>query len=561
MTFEWRTKLAETTFRNKYASTPLETWEDRANTIVNHVCGTADGTVNMLMSKDEQDELAKYIREQKFMPGGRYIYYAGRPAKFFNNCYLHRLEEDTREAWVDLTGNMMSCLMTGGGVGADISIARPSGRRLNRTGGMASGPIPLMKTINAVGKNVMQGGGRRSAIYMSMNHLHDDVQEFLTAKNWHDIIIKGAYTAEGKPFTMADAKKHDFEFDAPLDMMNVSLNYDDAWLRNPMSETFQSNVRQAVLTGEPGFSFNFGEKQNETLRNACTEVTSEDDSDVCNLGSVNLANINTLEEFKDVVYLASKFLVCGLIRADLPYEKVKEVRQKNSRLGLGLMGVHEWMLKHGHKYEVTDEFKEWLQVWKDESERGANEHCDRLFLSRPKGYRAVAPTGSISMLAGTTSGVEPVFAKAYLRRYIEEGNKWKAQYMVDATAQALTELGINPDKIETAYDLSATLKGLDRRMSVQSEIQQYTDHSISSTINLGSNMDWSIEKLCHLICKHTKERYENNLAYLRGLTFYPDGARGGQPIKEVSWEEALKKRNLIIEDNSEEQCLSGVCGI
>ena len=123
MTFEWRTKLAETTFRNKYASTPLETWEDRANTIVNHVCGTADGTVNMLMSKDEQDELAKYIREQKFMPGGRYIYYAGRPAKFFNNCYLHRLEEDTREAWVDLTGNMMSCLMTGGGVGADISIA------------------------------------------------------------------------------------------------------------------------------------------------------------------------------------------------------------------------------------------------------------------------------------------------------------------------------------------------------------------------------------------------------------------------------------------------------
>ena len=229
--------------------------------------------------------------------------------------------------------------------------------------------------------------------------------------------------------------------------------------------------------------------------------------------------------------------------------------------GLGLMGVHEWMLKHGHKYEVTDEFKEWLQVWKDESERGANEHCDRLFLSRPKGYRAVAPTGSISMLAGTTSGVEPVFAKAYLRRYIEEGNKWKAQYMVDATAQALTELGINPDKIETAYDLSATLKGLDRRMSVQSEIQQYTDHSISSTINLGSNMDWSIEKLCHLICKHTKERYENHLAYLRGLTFYPDGARGGQPIKEVSWEEALKKRNLIIEDNSEEQCLSGVCGI
>jgi ribonucleoside-diphosphate reductase alpha chain len=559
MTFKWRTLLGETTFRNKYASTPLETWEDRANTIVNHVCGTADGKKNNLMIKEEQDELAKNIREQRFMPGGRYIYYAGRPAKFFNNCYLLRLEEDSRESWVDLTANSMSCLMTGGGIGGDISIARPSGRRLNRTGGIASGPLPLMHLINGIGREVMQGGGRRSAIYMSMNHLHEDANQFLASKNWQDMVIEGAYTKEGKPFTYSDGKRHDFKFHAPLDMMNISLNYDDAWLRNPMSDVFQENVKQAVMTGEPGFSFNFGDKQNETLRNACTEVTSEDDSDVCNLGSVNLANIDTLEDFKDVVYLASKFLVCGLIRAELPYEKVELVRQKNSRLGLGLMGVHEWLLKRGYKYEVNDELKKWLQVYKEESERGANEHCDRLFLSRPKGYRAIAPTGSISILAGTTSGIEPVFAKAYIRRYIEEGNKWKAQYMVDATAQALIDLGINPDKIQTAYDLSSTMKGLDKRMELQAETQEYVDHSISSTINITSGVD--ILGMAKLIIKYTKERYERGLAYLRGITVYPDGARGGQPLKEVSWEEAIKKRNVILEDNSEEQCLSGVCGI
>ena len=79
---------------------------------------------------------------------------------------------------------------------------------------------------------------------------------------------------------------------------------------------------------EPGFSFNFGDKQNETLRNACTEVTSEDDSDVCNLGSINLGNISSLEEFRSVVALASKFLVCGTLRADLPYDKVYKVREK-----------------------------------------------------------------------------------------------------------------------------------------------------------------------------------------------------------------------------------------
>ena len=196
-------------------------------------------------------------------------------------------------------------------------------------------------------------------------------------------------------------------------MMNVSLNYDSDWLNGNGSEVFNENVRQAMMTGEPGFSFNFGANENETLRNACTEITSEDDSDVCNLGSVNLAAIDSIDEFKSVVNLASKFLVCGLIRAQVPYEKVAEVRQKNSRIGLGLMGMHEWLLKRGCRYEMTDELKQWMKVYESESKRSADEHCDRLFLSRPKGYRAIAPTGTISIIAGTTSGVEPIYAVAY----------------------------------------------------------------------------------------------------------------------------------------------------
>jgi len=95
-------------------------------------------------------------------------------------------------------------------------------------------------------------------------------------------------------------KQDDFNFPAPLDMTNISVNYDDKWLENPLNDVFIQNCRQAMETGEPGFSFNFGEKQNETLRNACTEVTSEDDSDVCNLGSVNIGNIDNIQEFEDV---------------------------------------------------------------------------------------------------------------------------------------------------------------------------------------------------------------------------------------------------------------------
>ena len=549
MATAFRTELGETVFRHKYASNAYESWEDRAHTVVNYVCGDMDGQKNNLMSKSDRDQLANYISNFKFMPGGRYLWYAGRDARFFNNCYLLRLEEDSREAWSGLTERAMSCLMTGGGIGADVSLCRPSGRQLRRTGGVASGPIPLLHTLNEVGRNVMQGGSRRSALYGSLNWQHEDAWDFLHIKNWHDM------TVPGTNMSVSDVKKADFNYHAPLDMMNISLNYDDAWLNGNGSEVFTENCRQALMTGEPGFSFNFGVKENETLRNACTEITSEDDSDVCNLGSVNLAAIDSIDEFKDVVTLASKFLVCGLIRAHLPYNKVEKVRQQNSRIGLGLMGVHEWLLQRGHKYGMCDEFKSWLKVYKDESERSANEHCDRLFLNRPKGYRAIAPTGTISILAGTTSGVEPIYAVAYKRRYLADGTKWKHQFMVDGTAQALISRGIKPEDIESAVDLAADPE---RRIKFQFELQKYVDHAISSTLNLPA---WGTELNNETKVKGFEAIVRKYAHGLRGLTVYPDGSRGGQPITSVDYEEANSKRGVIFEDNSDEQCLSGVCSI
>jgi len=395
----FKNSFAENIFRFKYAQGPDDTWGNLAERLVDDVCGTRGGTLPQLMSESDRKDLVEHIKHMRFMPGGRYLYYAGRPYKAYNNCYLLRAEEDTREEWSNVTWRAMSCLMTGGGIGIDYSRLRASGKALGRTGGTASGPIPLMYAINEIGRNVMQGGSRRSAIYASLNWQHEDISSFLSSKNWNGL------TKEQKAI--------DFNYPAPLDMTNISVNYDDASLgcytkglggsiidselaTNPV---FMENCRQALMTGEPGFSFNFGSKQNETLRNACTEVTSEDDSDVCNLGSINLGNIHNIDEFKSVVSLASKFLVCGTLRADLPYEKVYKVREKNRRLGLGLMGIHEWLLQRGEKYEVTNELHQWLQVYRAESESAANEHCDRFFISRPVAYRAIAPTGSIGILA------------------------------------------------------------------------------------------------------------------------------------------------------------------
>ena len=524
-TKRFKTELAETVFRNKYAQGPNDTWDALAERLVEDVCGGRWGKERRLMGESDRAQLTQYIKEFKFIPGGRYLYYAGRPYKAYNNCYLLRAEEDTREEWSEVTWRAMSCLMTGGGIGIDYSILRPEGKVLSRTGGTASGPIPLMYAINEIGRNVMQGGSRRSAIYASLNWAHEDIPKFLTAKNWTDEIKK--------------LKEADFNFPAPLDMTNISVNYDDTAGNLSENPVFTENVKQALMTGEPGFSFNFGDKQNETLRNACTEVTSEDDSDVCNLGSINLGNISSLEEFKSVVDLASKFLVCGTLRADLPYEKVYKVREKNRRLGLGLMGIHEWLLQRGYKYEVVPELHKWLEVYKNESKRSSDEHCQRLYLSRPIAYRAIAPTGTIGILASTTTGIEPLFAVAYKRRYLTNGTQWKYQFVVDGTADRLIkEYGANPDSIESALDLSSDAE---RRIKFQADIQDYVDMSISSTINLPAwgtkgNNEGNVKQFTETLAKYAPR--------LRGFTCYPDGSRGGQPLTSIPYEEAIKHKGV-----------------
>lgn len=546
-------QLGESVFRTKYALSPSQSWAEKARHIVEDVCGSgvSGQYPHPLLGKEERDFLTECIRKKWFIPGGRYVYYAGREARFYNNCFLLRAEEDTREEWGALTKRAMDCLMTGGGIGADYSILRPEGRLLSRTGGVSSGPIPLMKAINEIGRNVMQGGSRRSAIYASLNWKHEDVEKFLVAKNWGDMQIgKGGYT-------YADYKMDDFNAPAPLDMTNISVNYDTEWLKqgkrheNPV---FVKNVQQAMMNGEPGFSFNFMEKERETLRNACTEVTSEDDSDVCNLGSINIGSIPDLDTFRAVVHVASKFLVCGTIRADLPYGKVASVREKNRRLGLGLMGMHEWLLKRGKKYEVDEELRAWLEVYRDTSVTSANEHCDRLYLSRPVAYRAIAPTGTIAIIAGTTSGIEPLYAVAYKRRYLVGGGTWKYQYKVDAVADLLIrEYGLNPDSIETASSLAATPE---QRIKFQYDVQRYVDMAISSTLNLPSwgselNNPDRVADFASIVAKYAPG--------LRGLTFYPDGSRGGQPLESVPYAEALAGGNAEYEENS--ACKDGVCGL
>jgi len=543
---EFRNSFGESIFRHKYANTPTQTWAEKAELLAHEV-------MYDLVPRSDVEAMEKMIASFQFLPGGRYIYYAGREASFYNNCYLLKGEQDTREEWGNLTKRASDCLMAGGGIGVDYSVFRPAGSSLRRTGGTASGPLPLMHSINEVGRNVMQGGSRRSAIYASLNWQHGDANDFLSQKNWGDQeIVSG--------LTYADAKKSNYNNSAPLDQTNISLNYDNAFLdqvRNGhLPEIFVANCRQAMMNGEPGFSFNFGDKENETLRNACTEVTSEDDSDVCNLGSINMGAVDTIDEFRDIVRLASAFLVCGTVRAELPYAKVEEVRSKNRRLGLGLMGIHEWLLRRGYSYNMNRELRHWLTVYEEESERAANIQCDRLSISRPVAYRAIAPTGTIGILAGTTTGIEPLFAVAYKRRYLVGGSEWKYEYVVDATAEdIINTTGVDPESIETSMSL---VDNFEQRVAFQADVQDYVDMAISSTINLPS---WGTEKNNESRVKEFATTLAKYAPRLRGFTAYPDGSRGGQPLTVCSYAEAKNNAGLVFEENGDAACGGGICGV
>jgi len=549
---KFRTKFAEDIFVAKYSHDDTYTWDELATVLVEEVCED-------FMPKSDVDQLAKYVQEMKFIPGGRYLYYAGRPLKAYNNCYLLKAEEDSREDWANLSWKAESCLTVGGGIGSDYSIYRPRGARLTRTGGTASGSVSKMRMIDNIGREVMQGGSRRSAIYASLRHSHGDIDEFLISKNWQNMPVAGTDK------TMFDLKMADFNFKCPLDSTNISVNYDTAWLTNywatgDVGSVFRKNVEQALSTAEPGFSFNFFNHENETLRNACTEVTSADDSDVCNLGSINYGNIESITELQDVVELAIKFLLCGTLKAELPYDKVKAIREKNRRLGLGIMGLHEWLLKRGYKYEMVSELHRWLTVYRDCSDHTSRNFSDALNISRPVANRAIAPTGTIGIMAGTTTGIEPLFSVAYKRRYLKDGKKWVYQYVIDGTAKILIdEYGLKPEEIETSLSLA---QDYERRITFQANVQEYVDMAISSTINLpkwGSkhNNPDTIDKFTKVLA--------DNAHRLRGFTCYPDGARGGQPFTEVEYNDAIshegKEFEEIIHDICDINGRGGTCGV
>jgi ribonucleoside-diphosphate reductase alpha chain len=535
------TSFANNIFKQKYSMNGQETWADTCERVVGAVTG-------QLLPSDLKNEVLQYMLDRKFIPGGRYLYSAGRDYHQVNNCFLLRAE-DSREGWADAMQKATACLMTGGGIGFDYSGLRPEGALIRRTGGQSTGPIALMNMISEAGRYIMQGGARRSAIWAGLQWDHADVPNFLKLKDWSE--------------PLRELKQKDFNFPLPMEGTNISVIYNTEFFvamenkNHPKNKQARKiwleNCKQAFKTAEPGMSFNFC-KDNESLRNACTEVVSSDDSDKCNLGTVWINRCSTREEFARVCHVATIFLLCGGIYSDVPTNKIKEVGLKNNRIGLGLGGLHEWLMLRKFDYEATPELHKWLNVYEQESDSAAYIWAKALGVQIPKGKRAIAPTGSIGILAETTTGIEPLFCKAYKRRYLDKNREWVHEYVVDGAVKRLLAAGISLDQIQDSFDID-----FKARVKFQADVQQYVDMSISSTCNLpqwGSefNNDETLDKYSKILLKYAKR--------LRGFTCYPDGARGGQPLTRVSLEEALSQEGKVFEESADicEIGKGGVCG-
>lgn len=554
MTVDTMGHLASTLHKQKYSLGGTESWEGTAERVVNAVVGP--------LFPHLVDPLVQAITHRKFLPGGRYLYASGKPFAQVNNCLLLRTG-DSREEWSDLMRRVTMGLMTGAGIGVVYSDLRSKGTRVGGMGGESTGPNALMQMVNEAGRHIMQGGSRRAAIWAGLHWWHPDVFDFIALKDWSEDV--------------KTLKANDFNFPATMDITNISVILDDdffAALDDPaFTKTYPNGesgteftvdhnwankvywlvVEKMLTTGEPGFSVDVGDNHNENLRNACTELTSEDDNDICNLGSINLSRVESIEEFDHLVDVGTAFLLCGTVYSEVPYAEVGDTRTKNRRLGLGLMGVYEWLALRGKAYAPDSELGEWLAVY-TRSTKYANYYADLLGISRPVKTRALAPNGTIGIIAETTTSGEPLFAAATKRRYLkDDGKTWVYQYIVDSTTQRMVERGIDPNILETAYDLA---QDPERRVMFQAWLQQYVDHGISSTINLPAYEEQTFTMY------EFGDMLRTYLPHLRGITVYPNGARGGQPLTAVPYEEAVANAGVIFEETSNEKaCLSGVCGV
>lgn len=563
-------EMVETVWRERYAHPGETCWQDTAERVARFVSTCEKDPV-------WYDIFANAITSQRFMPGGRILANAGRPQGQLLNCFVLPLA-DSREAIGQMLKEFLIISGTGGGVGISFSKLRPTGTPIMTNGGTSSGPISFMDCVDQIAATIKTGGSRRAATMISLSVYHPDVLEFVHHK------IDLAKLTNANISIEVDSKF--------LDAVRNGENWDLIW-NNKVVRTIEAQalwdriVENALTSGEPGI-LNMGYARATSnayyfddlvTANPCSEQLLPAYGSCC-LGSINLsAFIGGKDEFlweeaKACIRTGIRFLDDVLSVNTFPLPKIKEQSVKERRIGLGLMGLHHALIKMGIKYSSSAglEFTEKIyEVLRNTSyiasadlalEKGsfpafdAEQYLDSGFARtlptkirakiRDQGMRNVcvntqAPTGTTSILAETSSGIEPIFAPMYVRRYNTEKGSSKMT-MVDPLLKEFIATNRKISNFEGAYDIPP-----EKHFVIQEAAQRYLDSGVSKTINLPE--DYTSTKLNKIWLKYADK--------LKGATLYRSGSRGKEPLKPIDIDTTLITTGDA--EASNERCKTGSC--
>lgn len=573
--------LGADVLKNKYLapweSHPYELWQRQAKAL-------ASVEKTKKLQKHWEQKFYSILEDFKFTPGGRIMHGAGREdiTTTLNNCYVVGIKDDSINSIYQTIQEEARTYKFGGGCGHDLSVLRPSGDAINGTGGESCGPVGFMNLFSE-NTNTIAQHGRRGANMQTLRIDHPDIEKFISIKMNDINMVKYSNISVLLTHEFMEAVENDSDFD---------LKYEGKVYNTVKAkELWETIIDCAHSSAEPGLLFwdTMTDYHNAEYcsplvsTNPCAEQPLPDGG-CCNLGSVNLERYVDdkgnfmIEEFKDTVSIATRFLD-NVIDYNLDRHALdtqKENAKNDRRVGLGILGLGDMLVRMGIKYDSEDALQTIDQVMKIfcdtayetsselAKEKGSFPHFDwsgyrksKFVKNLPKSLRdkikddgirnstvlTVPPTGSGAIVARVTSGIEPIFATSYKRRVKKNdgfGREFDEYKVYHPIIEKLFGDDENlPNHVVTAHDIDPYF-----RVKMQGVIQKYIDSSISSTVNLQN--DIKKETVADIYMTAYK-------ANLKGITVYREGSREGILITEDQKEDKTSQSTTATSDTSDDK--------